>query len=51
MTSQTVASPPTGGDRVVALLKAHVPLSLLIDLVDKDPHSREIYEKERVTPS
>jgi hypothetical protein len=36
---------------VAALLKAHVPLSLLLDLAQPDPHSRELYENERVTPS
>ncbi|MFN2540217.1 MAG: hypothetical protein ABR549_18975 [Mycobacteriales bacterium] len=60
MTSQTRSAPRTGetgplpaanGDRVVALLRAHIPLSLLIDLIDNDPHSRELYANERVTPS
>ncbi|MCW2673452.1 MAG: hypothetical protein JWP14_2041 [Frankiales bacterium] len=36
---------------VVALLRAHVPLSLLIDLAQNDPHSQELYTSERVTPS
>jgi hypothetical protein len=51
MTSQTAASHRAIDDRVVALLRAHIPLTLIIDLAGSDPHSRELYEKERVTPS
>ena len=36
---------------VSALLKAHIPLSLLLDLAQGDPHSRELYANERDTPS
>lgn len=51
MTSPTVPLSHPGGEWVVALLKAHIPLSLLLDLADSDPHSRDLYENERVTPS
>ncbi len=51
MPSSTLPSPRSADDRVVALLKAHIPLSLLMDLAQPDPHSRELYAKERVTPS
>jgi hypothetical protein len=53
MTTQTVPSPRLEDERVVALLKAHVPLSLLMDLAQPDPRSHELYEAERstVTPS
>ena len=53
MTSQTVSSPRLEDERVFALLKAHVPLSLLLDLAEADPHSAELYACERsiVTPS
>jgi hypothetical protein len=30
----------------VALLRAHIPLSLLMDLAQGDPHSRELYAME-----
>jgi hypothetical protein len=36
---------------VAALLKAHIPLSLLLDLALDDPHSEDLYANERVTPS
>ena len=50
--SQTVPSPRrTLEDPVVALLKAHIPLSLLLDLAQDDPRSEELYANERVTPS
>ena len=51
MTSMTVPVPHPTYEWVVALLKAHIPLSLLLDLADSDPHSQELYENERVTPS
>lgn len=38
-----------GDGRVVALLKAGIPLSLLIDLAGSDPHSEELYELERAS--
>jgi hypothetical protein len=51
MTSPTVHTQRESEERVIALLKAHIPLSLLLDLAYPDPRSRELYEKERVTPS
>ena len=51
MTSPTVPISRSSGEWVVALLKAHIPLSLLLDLATSDPHSHELYENERVTPS
>lgn len=43
--------PPSADDggRVVALLKAGIPLSLLLDLAGCDPHSEELYELERAS--
>ena len=38
-----------GEARVAALLRAHVPLSLLLDLADVDPHSRELYAMEQAS--
>jgi hypothetical protein len=35
--------------RCVALLKAHIPLTLLMDLAQVDPHSRELYEMEQAS--
>jgi hypothetical protein len=40
---------PRDEDRVVALLRAGVPLSLLLDLAGGDPHSEELYERERAS--
>lgn len=37
----------TPEERVVALLRAGVPLSLLLDLAGSDPHSQELYSSER----
>jgi len=52
MSTEVIPVPRTAAeDRVVALLRAHVPLSLLLDLALSDPQSRELYENERVTPS
>ena len=51
MPSSTLPIPRSADDQVVALLRAHIPLSLLIDLAQPDPHSRELYENEQVTPS
>ncbi|MCW2671066.1 MAG: hypothetical protein QOJ48_1926 [Frankiales bacterium] len=53
MTSSTTVPEPRDAvdERVVALLRAHVPLSLLLDLAQDDPHSQELYTTERVTPS
>ena len=34
-------------DPALALLRAGIPLSLLLDLAQADPHSEEIYEQER----
>ncbi len=31
----------------LALLEAHIPLSLLLDLASPDPHSHELYALER----
>ena len=36
---------------VVRLLRAHIPLTLLMDLAQRDPRSEELYANERVTPS
>lgn len=33
-------------ESVVALLKAHIPLTLLLDLAAGDPHSEELYHLE-----
>lgn len=46
MTSTTTlpAPRPTADDLVVALLKAHIPLTLLMDLVECD--SSDLYEQE-----
>lgn len=33
-------------DEIVALLKAGIPPSLLLDLACPDPHSAELYETE-----
>lgn len=41
----------TPDDLVVALLRAHIPLTLLMDLAQPDPHSCELYANERVAPS
>jgi hypothetical protein len=35
--------------RVVALLHAHIPLSLLLDLAETDPHSHELYAMEKAS--
>lgn len=52
MTSSTLPSTQsTPDEQVVALLRAHIPLSLLLDLAVPDPRSHELYAKERVTPS
>ena len=52
MPSSTLPSPRTDADDLtVRLLRAHIPLSLLMDLAQPDPHSRELYANERVTPS
>lgn len=51
MTSPTTSVPRPCDEWVVALLKAHVPLSLLLDLAGNDPRSEELYANERVTPS
>jgi hypothetical protein len=40
---------PEAQARVVALLRAHVPLSLLLDLAGADPHSAELYAIERAS--
>lgn len=41
---------PSASDaRVVALLHAHIPLSLLLDLAETDPHSRELYAMEKAS--
>lgn len=52
MPSSTLPAPSADADDLtVRLLRAHIPLSLLIDLAQPDPHSRELYANERVTPS
>jgi hypothetical protein len=33
----------------VALLRAHIPLTLLMDLAQVDPHSLELYEMEQAS--
>lgn len=35
----------------VALLRAHIPLSLLMDLAQADPHSAELYAQEQRSSS
>lgn len=46
----TIPAPRTGGEaHVLALLLAHIPLSLLLDLADNDPHSAELYALERAS--
>lgn len=37
---------PGDEDPVIALLRAGIPLSLLLDLAAADPHSAEIYQTE-----
>ena len=37
---------PGDDDPVLALLKAGIPLSLLLDLATDDPRSNEIYQTE-----
>ena len=37
---------PGDEDPVIGLLKAGIPLSLLLDLATSDPHSAEIYQTE-----
>lgn len=39
---------PGDEDPVLALLRAGIPLTLLMDLAAKDPHSAEIYKSETV---
>lgn len=34
---------------VVALLRAGIPLTLLLDLAGADPHSAELYQMERAS--
>lgn len=36
-------------DPVVTLLRAGIPLSLLMDLASSDPHSSELYSHERAS--
>lgn len=48
MTSQVLPLPRDEGG-VVALLRAGIPLSLLLDLAGSDPHSEELYETERAS--
>jgi hypothetical protein len=40
----------TPEERVLCLLRAGVPLSLLLDLAGSDPHSQELYTRERPLP-
>lgn len=42
-----VTEPPTS--RAEALLRAGIPLSLLLDLAAGDPHSDELYALERAS--
>ena len=50
MPSDTAPHRRTNGEgRVVALLRAGIPLSLLLDLAGGDPHSEELYELERAS--
>ena len=50
MPSDLLEAPPTQeGARVLTLLKAGIPLSLLIDLAGSDPHSEELYELENAS--
>jgi hypothetical protein len=50
MPSTALSSPRESDEgRVVALLRAGVPLSLLLDLAGSDPHSQELYEVEQAS--
>lgn len=45
-----IPAPRTEGEsHVLALLLAHIPLSLLLDLAGNDPHSKELYALERAS--
>ena len=46
MTVRPLLPAPRPASRAEALLRAGVPLSLLLDLAGGDPHSRELYEHE-----
>ena len=48
-THETLPStlPSPSESQIVALLQAHIPLSLLLDLAETDPHSRELYAVEQ----
>lgn len=45
-TTTTFPPLPRDEERVVAFLRAGVPLSLLLDLAGPDPHSKELYLAE-----
>lgn len=47
-TLEIVPDPPPES-RIVALLHAHIPLSLLLDLAETDPHSQELYVMEQAS--
>lgn len=40
---------PPSASRAQALLRAGIPLSLLLDLAGSDPHSDELYALERAS--
>jgi hypothetical protein len=47
--SSDLLRPLAPGDEapILALLRAGIPLSLLLDLASKDPQSEEIYQTEK----
>ena len=44
--TETVPAPRDAQHSAEALLQAHVPLTLLIDLASADPHSEELFAEE-----
>jgi hypothetical protein len=49
--SPTLPLARSDDDLVVRLLKEHIPLTLLMDLAQRDPRSAELYANERDTDS
>ena len=45
----TIVPEPRPASRAEALLRAGIPLSLLLDLAGSDPHSDELYALERAS--
>ena len=48
LTAAPLPVPRDGAEGSFALLKAGIPLTLLLDLAVDDPRSEELYERERV---